>query len=152
MIEITHKPATRAEVMDIVTTWAEAWWPPAGDEAAAISPDVLSDEAFLSTFDGKPAVISFIYSIPASKLSIHGYLLSDPKLSAMTRGRVIQSHLPSVIARAEDLGNSYQMWLTDHDHLARSLKENHGFREGFQSPHCLYRKTDGAEIIGALEP
>lgn len=151
MAEYTHKPLRKADVFDLVALWAAGWWS-LDDAGAVMSPEVLPDEGVITSLDGKPVVVSFIYDVPSSGISLHAYLLADPSLDAATRGQAVQAHVPAAVQRSENLGNTYQMWICDHPKLTASLQRDHGFHEGFTSCAAVYRTSEGAQRLAALDP
>ncbi|ARU03126.1 hypothetical protein [Yoonia vestfoldensis] len=151
MTEYRHQPLRKADVFELVSTWASDWWA-LDDAGAVLTPDVLPDEGVITFLDDEPVVVSFIYDVASSAISLHAYLLASPSLDAVARGQAVQAHIPAAVMRSEELGNSYQMWICDHPKLTASLQRDHGFHEGFTSCAAVYRTSAGAQRLAALDP
>lgn len=151
MSEYQHKPLRKADVFELVSDWAADWWA-LDDAGAVITPDVLPDEGVITFLGDKPVVVSFIYDVGSTAISLHAYLLAAPDLDAATRGQAVQAHVPAVVKRSEELGNTYQMWICDHPKLTASLQRDHGFHAGFTNCAAVYRTSEGAQRLSALDP
>lgn len=150
MTEFIHTKFSKTSHYALMETWATYWW--AQDDAEQmLTPDILPDDGLVTKIDGEAAVMSVAVNVPNSRVSMHSYLIASPALDGLSRRQAVNAHIDAVIARSEAQGNIYQNWLCDHRGLLKTLKRQHGFRDGSVTA-AVYRAALGAPRIAALEP
>ena len=109
-----------------------SWWSSHGFEPMPL--EYLPREGLVVWKDDVPAASGFLYPSPGTKICYMVWILSNPQLPAITRGKAIDHLLDSLILKARGLGCKFVFTSSNHDGLNKKMQTK-GFHVT-ENPAC----------------
>lgn len=132
----------------LVLSWvSERWSSPDSTSASPLDENILPRLGTTTFLGDTPAVVSFLYDVSSSRMSLMAFLSSNPALSQKDSYRAINRNIEDSVKLSESLGNICHASLLEHPGLVALMKKKHGFCEGQANMQMLYKSPVPQEAL-----
>lgn len=147
-MEMYSRELAFQEDYPIVLGWvSERWDAPENSSDSALDPNILPKLGTSTFLDDTLAVVSFLYNVQDSEMSLMAFLSSNPKLSPQNSYRAINRNIEDSVKLSESLGNTCHVSLLEHPGLVKLMKKKQGFTSGQSGMHMLYKGFTTQEAL-----
>lgn len=132
----------------LVLSWvSDRWDSPEDSSNSPLDKNILPRLGTTTFINDEPAVISFLYDVYDSKMSLMAFLSSNPNLSPRDSYKAINRNVEDSVKLSESLGNLCHVSLLEHPGLIALLKKKQGFLEGQANMQMLYKSSVPQEAL-----
>ena len=132
----------------VVLGWvSDRWGAPEDPNGSTLDPNILPKLGTTTLLGDTLAVVSFLYNVQDSEMSLMAFLSSNPKLSPQNSYRAINRNIEDSVKLSESLGNTCHVSLLEHPGLVKLMQRKQGFTSGQSGMHMLYKGFTTQEAL-----
>lgn len=126
---------------------SERWEAPEDSSNSTLDPNILPRLGTTTFLGDTIAVVSFLYNVQDSEMSLMAFLSSNPNLSPQNSYKAINRNIEDSVKLSESLGNTCHVSLLEHPGLIKLMKKKQGFTSGQSGMQMLYKGFTTQEAL-----